>query len=256
MTISRFASVVLAACSFIACAVDSDPDPASSSTTSEVGGTPHFDLWQDGGSHQYYFHLRAGNGQVLVVSEGYSSRTDALGGLLSVLDNGGNPGRYAMLVAANHQSYFVLEAANDDVIATSETYSSSSAAKAGITATETAVGAYLQHWETATGARFDVFEGSDGRYYFDLHAANDQIVLQSQGYSSKAAALNGTFSVEDNGLASASYRVSPASGGGYYFDLVATNGQVIGTSQVYASQYDAERGRDAVIALLPQVQLL
>jgi hypothetical protein len=252
----RTTTLLFIALSFVAaCAVDDSTD-SSSTTTDEVGGTPHFQLWQDAGSRQYYFHLKAGNGQVLVTSEGYTGRTDALSGLLSVLDNGGTGSRYEQLVATNNQHYFVLLAANKQVLATSQMYSSASASKSGATATRTAVGAYLQHWTTDSGARFDVIEGADGRYYFDLHAGNDQIVLQSQGYDTKAAALNGTFSVEDNGLAAASYHIAQATDGGYYFDLVASNGQVIGTSEVYSSLYDAQRGRDAVIALLPQIQLL
>lgn len=235
-----------------ACTVE---DPTADQTTSDVAAPPHFDLWQDAAG-AYYFHLRAGNGEVLVTSEAYTSRTSALGGLLSVLDNGGDATRYETYVAANAQRYFTLEAANHRVLATSETYSSAEAAAKGVNATVHAVGAYLTHWSTATGARFAVFQGVDGRYYFDLHAANDEIVLQSQGYGTKAAALNGTFAVEDAGLAAAAYRVQPAASGGYYFDLFAGNGQVIGTSEVYASEYDAERGRDAVIALLPKLQLL
>lgn len=236
-----------------ACGVD---QPVGSDNSSdEIGGTPDVQLWQDT-SGQYFFHLRAGNHAVLVTSEGYSTRTAALGGLLSVLDNGSRTDRYSLLVAANGQHYFVLLAANKQVLATSETYTTTSAAKAGVTATIDAVGAYLQHWATATGARFEVFAGADGRYYFDVYAGNGEVVLESQGYRSKAAALNGTFSVEDNGVDAASYRIAPASAGGYYFDLVATNGQVIGTSEVYATKYDAERGRDALVALLPTIPLL
>lgn len=243
-------ALVLAATT--ACAVD---DPTADQATSDVTAPPHFDLWQDVAG-AYHFHLRAGNGEILVTSEAYSSRTSALDGLLSVLDNGGTATRYETYTGANEQEYFTLEAANHRILATSETYSTPEAAAKGVTATIHAVGAYLTNWTTATGARFAVFEGADGHYYFDLHAANDQIVLQSQGYSSKAAALNGTFAVEADGLAAAAYRVQPAANGGYYFDLVAGNGQVIGTSEVYASLYDAQRGRDAVIALLPKIQLL
>lgn len=247
------AALALIAPAFAGCGVDQPTDDGTS--TEEVGGTPDFQLWQDDAG-AYYFHLRAGNHAILVTSQSYSSRTAALGGLLSVLDNGGASASYHVLTAANNQHYFVLDSANKQVLATSETYSTSTAANKGVTATITAVGAYLQHWATATGARFDVFAGTDGRYYFDLYAANGEIVLQSQGYSTKAAALNGTFSVEDNGLSATSYTVQPASDGGFYFNLKASNGQVIGASEVYSTQYDAQRGRDAMIALLPQIKLL
>ena len=37
---------------------------------------------------------------------------------------------------------------------------------------------------------------------------------------------------------------------------MAPNNRVIATSEVYSSKYNAERARDAIIALLPAVELL
>ena len=107
-----------------------------------------------------------------------------------------------------------------------------------------------------SGARFEVKEGRDGRFYFNLHAANGAIVLSSQGYSSEAAAFNGTFSVADNGIDATNYDLRESASGGVYFNLIAANGQVVGTSEVYSSTWNAERARDAIIDLLPQVELL
>jgi len=251
--LASLTAITLAFVSVAGCAVEQDP--TSDVATSEVGGTPHFELWKDSSS-QFHFHLRAGNHAVLVTSEAYTTRTGALNGLLSVLDNGGLVSHYQVLTAKNGQPYFNLLAGNKQVIATSETYSSKQMAQKGVNATIAAVGAYLEHWDTATGARFEVFAGNDGRYYFNLHAANGEIVLQSQGYSSEAAALNGTFSVADNGVIVSAYDILQAVDGGFYFNLKAANGQVIGTSEVYSTKYDAQRGRNAIIALLPTIELL
>jgi uncharacterized protein len=251
--LASLTAITFAFASLAGCAVEQDP--TSDVATSEVGGTPHFELWQDTSS-QFHFHLRAGNHAVLITSEAYTNRTGALNGLLSVLDNGGLVSHYQILTAKNGQPYFNLLAANKQVIATSETYATKQAAQKGVNSTIAAVGAYLEHWDTATGARFEVFQGKDSRYYFKLHAKNGAIVLQSQGYSGEAAALNGTFSVADNGVDAGAYVIQPSASGGYYFNLKASNGQVIATSETYSSKYDAERGRDAIVALLPQIELL
>ena len=232
------------------------PDDVTTDTASdEIAGAPHFDLWTDT-TGAYHFHLKAGHSQILVTSQAYSSRMAALTGILSVLDNGGLASHYETIVATNGQRYFNLVASNKQIIATSETYSSKAAAQKGVNATVAAVGAYIERWENGSGARFHVFAGKDNRYYFSLYAKNGAVVLQSQGYSSEAAALNGTFAVAENGAASAQWRVLAAGNGGYYLNLVAANNEVIGTSEVYTSKANAEAARDAIIALIPTVSLL
>jgi uncharacterized protein YegP (UPF0339 family) len=249
-----FASLALALA--LAAAPGCVADGTTDSDAGDLAGQPHFDLWQDT-TAAYRFHLRAGNGKILVTSEAYTSRIGALGGLLSVLDNGGLKSHYQVLVAVNGQRYFNLVAGNNHVIATSETYSSKSAAQNGVQATIDAVGAYVERWDGGTGARFHVFLGKDSRYYFTLYAKNGEPVLQSQGYDTEAAALNGAFSVADNGTQAARWRVVQAVGGtSYYLNLVAANGQVIGTSEIYPSKSGAETARDAIIALIPSVSLI
>lgn len=46
--------------------------------------------------------------------------------------------------------------------------------------------------------RYDVFEGKSGKWYFNLKAGNQQVILSSEGYSSKQGAKSGTDSVERN----------------------------------------------------------
>lgn len=223
--------------------------------TSELTARPYFEVFA-GSDGRHYFNLHAANHEVILTSQGYSTRTAALSGVLSVLDNGELWNRYEVLAARDGSFYFLLESANGRVIGTSETYGTRSDAERGVEAVVANVGAYLDWQANRTGARYDVFRGMDGRFYFSLHAGNGEIVLRSQGYSTQEAAYNGAFSVAENGVLASRYAIAASADGGFYFNLKAANGAVIGTSETYASRSNAERGRDAVIALTSTLDVL
>ncbi len=46
--------------------------------------------------------------------------------------------------------------------------------------------------------KFVLEKGSTGKYHFNLHAANGQVIATSQHYESKESALNGIESVRRN----------------------------------------------------------
>lgn len=241
-------TALLGGCAMEAPTTSGDADGA-------LSGRPYFELWQaTNGDH--YFHLSAANHEIILSSQGYDSRSAALSGVLSVLDNGENPDHYEVRTASNGQTYFVLKARNGRVIGTSELYSSASSARRGVAGVRRNVGEYLDFQANRTGARFDVFTGADGRFYFNLHAGNGEIVLSSQGYAQESSAYNGAFSVAENGLDPDQYEVLEASNGGYYFNLLASNGRVVGTSEVYASRGNAERAIDSVMDLCATVDIL
>ena len=81
---------------------------------------------------QFFFNLKAANGEVILTSETYKQRDGAEQGIESVKKNSGSEERFERKVAANGQHYFVLKAGNQEVIGKSETYSSSSAMAKGI----------------------------------------------------------------------------------------------------------------------------
>jgi uncharacterized protein len=99
-------------------------------------------------------------------------------------------------------------------------------------------------------AFFETFQGLDGRHYFTLMAGNGENVLRSQGYTKLASAQGGVASVLENGNDKRNFDVKQASNGDWYFNLVAGNGAVIGSSELYASKSNAERGGRSVRALV------
>ena len=99
-------------------------------------------------------------------------------------------------------------------------------------------------------AYFETFQGLDGKHYFNLMAHNGENVLRSQGYVASGSAEGGIDSVLANGFDKRNFEVNVANNGEYYFNLKARNGEVIGTSELYATQESAERGARTVRSLV------
>jgi len=81
---------------------------------------------------EFQFNLKAGNGETILTSEGYSGKSGCLNGIESVRKNAPDDNRYDRKTASNGQYYFNLTATNGQVIGTSERYASSSSRDSGI----------------------------------------------------------------------------------------------------------------------------
>lgn len=91
-----------------------------------------FELYQSPKSKEYYFRLKAKNGQTILGSEGYKTKKAAENGINSVKQNAGNAARYETAVARNGKHRFNLKASNGQVIGTSQMYTSTSGCKNGM----------------------------------------------------------------------------------------------------------------------------
>ena len=76
---------------------------------------------------QFFFNLKASNGEIILMSERYKAKSGAENGMKSVKTNAPNDIRYDRLMSADGKAYFVLKAANGEIIGKSEMYSSASA---------------------------------------------------------------------------------------------------------------------------------
>lgn len=76
---------------------------------------------------QYQFNLKAGNGQTILSSEGYTTKTACKNGITSVKTNAPFDSRYDKRIAVNGQYYFNLKAGNGEIIGTSEMYTTTAA---------------------------------------------------------------------------------------------------------------------------------
>jgi len=83
-------------------------------------------------------------------------------------------------------------------------------------------------------------------FTFSLQDGNGKVILRSENYKVKSSALNGIESVKKNCGNDARYEMNEAKNGKLYFNLKASNGQIVATSAMFDSAAD----RDAAIAEL------
>lgn len=80
-----------------------------------------------------------------------------------------------------------------------------------------------------------------GKFSFSLVDDNKQILMTSETYESRAAALNGIESCKKNGIEENRFERKLSTADQPYFVLKAANGQIIGTSQMYSSAAAMEK---------------
>jgi uncharacterized protein YegP (UPF0339 family) len=93
---------------------------------------------------------------------------------------------------------------------------------------------------------FLISKRKNDEFQFVLKAGNGQIILASEGYTTKASCDNGIESVRKNSQDDARFDKLEAKNGKPYFNLKATNGQIIGSSEMYESVSARDNGIESV----------
>ncbi len=86
---------------------------------------------------QFMFSLKAVNGQKILSSELYTSKSGCENGIASVKSNASLDARYEKKVSTSGKPFFVLKAGNHEIIGTSELYESEASRDAGIDSVKT-----------------------------------------------------------------------------------------------------------------------
>ena len=81
---------------------------------------------------KFMFNLKADNGQVILTSQMYESKTSAFQGIDSVRANALVVDRFERLASTSDQPYFNLKAGNGQVIGRSQMYASTATMENGI----------------------------------------------------------------------------------------------------------------------------
>ncbi|HRI45226.1 MAG TPA: YegP family protein [Fimbriimonadaceae bacterium] len=104
--------------------------------------------------------------------------------------------------------------------------------------------------------KLEISQATNGEYKFNLKAGNGQIILTSELYKEKRSAIAGAESVKANADDDGRYQRKTASDGSPFFSLTATNGQVIGRSEMYSSESAMENGIASVKANGPEAEIV
>lgn len=91
-----------------------------------------FELFKGKNGQDFYFRLKAGNGQIILASQAYTTKAAAENGIKSVATNSVNEANFEKKESKNGKPMFNLKAANGQVIGTSEMYESIQARDNGI----------------------------------------------------------------------------------------------------------------------------
>ena len=226
--------------------------------------------------NQSYFQFIADNDEVVLNSQGYTSKDVRNNGVRSVVSNAGNADRYDRQ-SVDGKYFFILKAGNNQEIARSEMYDDEAAMQAAIAscmaeipglgqsdkAAEPAPAAVVASTDAANpyaGAAdgddnykplafyqahskgvengFDTFASENGsNFYFTLNRGGN-IVLISESYTSQSGRNNGVESVTKNLPIAERYQRKVHSNGKHYFNLLAGNNQQIATSVWFDSEGD------------------
>jgi len=94
--------------------------------------------------------------------------------------------------------------------------------------------------------KYQIYTGTNKKVYFRLKSGNGQVVLQSQGYKTKAGAKAGAASVKVNARSVKNFEVKQAKNVKYHFNLISKHKQVVGSSQMYTEKRGCNNGMNAV----------
>ena len=81
---------------------------------------------------KFHFNLKAGNGQIILSSELYETKSACENGIESIKKNAGEEKRFEKRENAKGEPYFIIKAGNGQEIGRSEYYSSDAACQNGI----------------------------------------------------------------------------------------------------------------------------
>jgi len=98
---------------------------------------------------------------------------------------------------------------------------------------------------------FEISLTKYGEYQFHLITDSGQVILKSEEYITKVNCLSSIDSVRKNSQDDTKMECKIAVNGDFFFNIKGSNGQVIGTSQLYENVASVENGIETVRSHAP-----
>ena len=221
-----------------------------------------YEVYEIGDGYQY--HLKASNGEILFVSEVYTTR-EGVSKAIDALKKNIETGELRISKDKKGLFKFKLVAKNHRVLAISSTYPQEKGAqrasesfkkfavKADIVDIEfedadvkTATPIEIDTKERKNGGKFEI-EKFDGEYSWDLKASNGQILCQADGYTSKSGVLNSIESFKKN-IKEGTFKCVKDKNNNYCYKLYTQSGRVCAVGESYTTKSSAESAANSVVA--------
>jgi len=229
-----------------------------------------YEVFQSGDGWAY--RLKASNGEVLVSSEVYSTKDGALKAIEAVKKNV-EVGEITVFSDKQNHFKFKLTAKNHRVIAISANYGVEKSAirasesfqkfalKADIVEVEledndalTATPIEITtRKENKTGGKF-VIEKYNGEFTWSLKASNGQILVQGQGYTSKASVQNSIESFKAN-VDAGTFKCVKDKNDRFLFKLYTPAGRVSAIGESYPAKASAESAANSVVSIYKKAEI-
>ena len=219
----------------------------------------------------YFFELRASNGERLLVSEEYTSYAGAIKGIQTHKDNVGK-GNFRITLSKKGDYIFKLLTAKNTLLCTGANYKSLERCERAIASTKRfaatavvqdeveeirmAMPAEEETVQTETTVPENGYTGkwiinTKGNeevgvmYYFELFASNGEKLLTSEEYTTYEGAVNAVATHKAN-IAKGNFRISITKKGDYLFKLLGGNGQLLCMGEHYKTRSRCESAVESV----------
>ncbi len=229
-----------------------------------------YEIYQVAGGYAY--HLKASNGEILVVSETFSTREGAVRAI-DVVKRNLETGTIKFFSDKKGKFKFKLVSKNYRVLLISSNYPTEKGAirasesfkkfavKADIVDVDlvdveakTATVIQIQNRENKTGGKYHI-EKYNGEFSWDLKASNGQILCQADGYTTKSGCLNSIESFKKS-VQDGEFKCVKDKTGRYCFKLYTTTGRVCLVGESYTSRTSAESAANSVVAFSQLAEII
>ena len=229
-----------------------------------------YEVFQAGDGWAY--HLKASNGEILITSEVYATKDGVLKAIDAVKKNV-EVGEITVFSDKQNHHKFKLTAKNHRVLCISANYNvEKSAIRASESFQKFALKADVveveeedtdahnatpieitSRKENKSGGKFTI-EKYNGEFSWSLKASNGQILVQGQGYTSKASVQNAIESFKNN-VAEGTFKCIKDKNDRFLFKLYTPAGRVCAIGESYPAKASAEGAANSVVSLYRKAEI-
>ncbi len=232
-----------------------NPEPVVETKVEPVTAKPRYagkyEVFPEAGLFKY--RLKASNGEILIVSNGYTTRNGAISGI-DTLKKNVEAGKFELITDKNSFSQFRLFTQNGSrQIAAGEFYETMKRAESAMESVKKFAGTEkivdldelpaaeireevvtIKPIDKNQNGKYEI-GNSEGQWTAMLKASNGEVLFVTSGYASKSGLMNGIESVK-KAIAAENFRVSKDKQGRFQFKVYSPINQLILVGETYGSK--------------------